>query len=131
MSEEHAQPDQALQPLMRFEVRQFGDTQGRRITQFVPLDGSPVHYRGQQTRIVQNSQTGQKRPLPFEFGIQAETIAQAFDVFDETADRAWPEAMGQLNAHEAEARRPKIVRATGGAKLPPGMRHDGSGLQMP
>lgn len=118
MSEESLQPEQ---PVSRFEVRQFGDTHGRRITQLCPLDGTPVQYSGQQTRIVRTA-SGQQHGVPFGFPIQAITIDQAFDAYDTGADAEWPNVLARVKEQVTAARMPKI--AIPGGALGSRFRHN-------
>ncbi len=127
MSEEYAQPER---PVSRFEVRQYGDTEGRRITQICPLDGSPVQHRGQATRIVQVG-PGKQQGIPFGFQIEADRIEDAFDGYDAARNAEWVIVFAKLQEQAAAARMPKIAIAGSSPSFPSDCRHDGQGLQMP
>lgn len=121
MDEQQAQPDEQAQPEKPpvFKMEQYVDASGRTLMLRTAVGDGTVTYIGQVTgKIPINPQ--QVASVPHNFEIEAATIQEAFERFDEVAAATWPlhkdAAIAKMRARAEQQRQPKIV--TPGVQVP-------------
>ncbi len=100
-------------PLVISEIHQYADTAGRRVDECRPLNHrEPTRFIG-FAALNGTAPNGQKAKLPFQFVINAMTIAEAYEKFDTDAELGGKQAAAQLNT-------PKIITPRIVLPRPPG-----------
>ena len=97
-----------------YEIREYAREKGEQvslITAKTPIDGGLVEYMGQSQGEAKGP-AGQTMPIPFAFPIEAESIEDAFENFNEAKQAAWPEVAEQFRQQmRQQAGRIQIARS--------------------
>ena len=88
-----------------FRVEEYRDGRGKMVTVQHWLDGAEPTFVGQATgsRVVRTPHGKISQPVPFAFEIEAQTLTEAFAVYEAQAKAKWPEVVAEMQKMERMA----------------------------